>query len=33
MNALPEYVVTKTLERLDLENSHGLDGDLAEGIR
>jgi class 3 adenylate cyclase/dihydrofolate reductase len=33
MNALPKYVVTKTLERLDWENSHVLDGDVADEVR
>jgi len=33
INALPKYVVTKTLKRLDWENSHVLDGDLAEEVR
>jgi hypothetical protein len=32
MNSLPKYVVTKTLERLDWENSHVLDGDVAEEV-
>jgi class 3 adenylate cyclase len=33
MNALPKYVVTKTLSKLDWANSHVLDGDIAEGVR
>ena len=33
MNALPKYVVTKTLKQLDWANSHVLDGDIAEGVR
>lgn len=33
INALPKYVVTKTLERLDWENSHVIDGDVAEQVR
>jgi class 3 adenylate cyclase/dihydrofolate reductase len=33
MNAIAKYVVTKTLKRLEWENSHVLDGDVAEGVR
>jgi class 3 adenylate cyclase len=33
INALPKYVVTKTLERLDRENSHVIDSDIPAEIR
>jgi class 3 adenylate cyclase len=33
MNAIPKYVATKTLKRLEWENSHVLDGDVAEEVR
>jgi class 3 adenylate cyclase/dihydrofolate reductase len=33
MNAIPKHVVTKTLKRLEWENSHVLDGDVAERVR
>ena len=33
MNAIAKYVATKTLKRLDWENSHVLDGDVAEKVR
>jgi dihydrofolate reductase len=33
LNATPKYVVTRTLSRLGWDNSHILDGDIAESVR
>ncbi|MGE5625476.1 MAG: dihydrofolate reductase family protein [Bacillota bacterium] len=32
MNGLPKYVATRTLKRLDWNNSHRLDGDVAKAV-